>query len=139
MRFLLVLAAASLLSAENWPQFRGPGAMGVADGAKFPEKWSETENVAWKTPVPGVGWSSPVVWGDRLYLTSVTTDAQLEALTLGHAPAAEDLHLPLAHLPIDRVDGRGSHPNEDVAAPHLGNARVEADSLKIKEGNVKMA
>jgi len=62
MRFLLVvLGALTLTAGEHWPQFRGPGAMGVADDSRFPDKWSETENVAWKTAVPGVGWSFPQV------------------------------------------------------------------------------
>lgn len=56
---------------ENWPQFRGPGARGVADGATFPDRWSSTENVAWKTDLPGRGWSSPVVWGKHVFLTTV--------------------------------------------------------------------
>ena len=75
---VLGLLAAVAIGAENWPQFRGPGAMGVADDSRFPDKWSETENVAWKTAVPGVGWSSPVVWGDRLYLTTVISSGPLE-------------------------------------------------------------
>lgn len=75
---MALVLAATLLAGENWPQFRGPGAMGVADDSRFPERWSETENVAWKTAVPGVGWSSPVVWGDRLYLTTVISEGPLE-------------------------------------------------------------
>jgi hypothetical protein len=76
---VLGLLAAIAVAAENWPQFRGPGGMGVADESRFPDNWSETENVAWKTAVPGVGWSSPVVWGDRLYLTTVIASGPLEA------------------------------------------------------------
>jgi outer membrane protein assembly factor BamB len=52
--------------------------MGVADDSRFPDRWSETENVAWKSSIPGVGWSSPVVWGDRLYLTTVISNGPLE-------------------------------------------------------------
>ncbi len=58
--------------AADWPQFRGPEARGVAgDDPSLPEKWTVTENVFWKTGIPGVGWSSPVVSGDRIFLTSV--------------------------------------------------------------------
>ncbi|MEX2168625.1 MAG: PQQ-binding-like beta-propeller repeat protein [Pirellulales bacterium] len=60
-------------STVNWPQFRGPGSRGVAGGANLPDRWSATENVAWKTDVPGRGWSSPIVWGDRIFLTTVIT------------------------------------------------------------------
>src|SRR3954468_5561992 len=46
-------------SSGNWPQFRGPGALGVSDNARLPERWGTNENVAWKVEVPGRGWSSP--------------------------------------------------------------------------------
>ena len=53
--------------------------MGIADDETIPEKWSSTENVKWKTPIPGMGWSSPVVWGDRILVTSVVSSAVVEA------------------------------------------------------------
>jgi outer membrane protein assembly factor BamB len=53
-----------------WPQFRGPGGSAVADGAKLPVEWSATKNVAWVATVPGDGWSSPVVAGTRVFVTS---------------------------------------------------------------------
>ena len=62
----------------NWPQFRGPGSRGVADNTSYPETWSATENVDWKTDLPGRGWSSPVVWGDRVFLTTVINSGQSE-------------------------------------------------------------
>jgi outer membrane protein assembly factor BamB len=57
---------------DNWPQFRGPGARGTSDTTNLPESWSKTENVVWTTKIPGRGWSSPVIWGDRIFLTSAT-------------------------------------------------------------------
>lgn len=76
MRTLVAALAISLfgppLSAvDQWPQFRGPQSTGVADDPALPETWSATRNVVWKTEIPGSGWSSPVVWGDRIFLTSV--------------------------------------------------------------------
>jgi outer membrane protein assembly factor BamB len=66
------------LSAQNWPSFRGPAASGVADG-KEPTavKWNAAtgENILWKTPLPGVAVSSPIVWGDRVFVsTAVSSD-----------------------------------------------------------------
>lgn len=58
-------------AAENWPQFKGEGASGVSDSENLPISWSATENIAWKTEIPGVGWSSPIVWSDRVFLTTV--------------------------------------------------------------------
>jgi outer membrane protein assembly factor BamB len=61
-------------AAENWPQFRGPRGAGHADAAGLPIHWSETKNVRWKTPIHGKGWSSPVIWGDQVWLTTATPD-----------------------------------------------------------------
>lgn len=59
------------LSASTWPQFRGPGMLGTAaDDPHLPVTWSTKENIFWKTAIPGKGWSSPVVWNERVYLTS---------------------------------------------------------------------
>lgn len=62
-------------AAENWPQFRGPGSRGVAaDDPRLPEIWSKTKGVIWKTDVPGRGWSSPIVWGDKIIVTTVVRE-----------------------------------------------------------------
>jgi outer membrane protein assembly factor BamB len=75
---LLVLATLAFAS-DNWPQFRGPGSTGVVDDPALPDKWSTTENVAWKVDIPGIGWSSPIVWGDTIFLTSVVNSGATEA------------------------------------------------------------
>jgi outer membrane protein assembly factor BamB len=67
-----------LASDPNWPQFRGPGAQGVSASTNLPERWSSTENVAWKTEIPGRGWSSPIVWGDRVFLTTAVNSGASE-------------------------------------------------------------
>ena len=66
---LAILCTTSLF-AENWPRFRGPTGQGVTTETNLPLKWSATENIAWKTSIPGQGWSSPIVWGDRIFLTT---------------------------------------------------------------------
>lgn len=71
---LLLLAVAVPAAAENWPRFRGPSGQGLSTETGLPLEWSEQNNVAWKTEIPGAGWSSPVVWGDRVFLTSTTGD-----------------------------------------------------------------
>jgi outer membrane protein assembly factor BamB len=60
-------------AADDWPQFRGPAGQGVAPGADPPVEWSPQKNVAWKQPLPGVGWSSPVVSDGRVYVTCSIT------------------------------------------------------------------
>jgi outer membrane protein assembly factor BamB len=57
-------------AADNWPQWRGPNANGIAAAGDYPVKFSGEEGVAWKIDVPGVGSSSPVVWGDAIFLTT---------------------------------------------------------------------
>ena len=69
LAFLIFIAVAS---AENWPQFRGPTGQGTSTEAGLPVRWTATENVAWKTSIPGESWSSPIVWGDRVFVTSAT-------------------------------------------------------------------
>ncbi len=66
-----LLLASPLFAADNWPMWRGPHLDGVArESGPFPTHWSATENIAWKTEIPGVGHSSPIVWGDRIFVTS---------------------------------------------------------------------
>ncbi len=65
-----MLLAGSGLGAENWPQFRGPRGDGISRETNVPVRWSTTENVQWKTAIPGEGHSSPIVWGDAVFLTS---------------------------------------------------------------------
>ncbi len=63
---------------DQWPKFRGTAAGAVADDPRLPEQWSDTENVVWKTRISGLGWSSPVVWDDHVFLTSAVSTGQEE-------------------------------------------------------------
>src|SRR5688572_11278267 len=63
---------------EGWPQFRGPGSTGLGAGANLPDTWSTTQNVTWKLTIPGQGWSSPIAWGDRIFVTSVIPAGETE-------------------------------------------------------------
>src|SRR5437016_5126036 len=75
------LFAASLLFATlahaidpaptvNWPQWRGPQSSGVVADKNLPTEWGTSKNIAWKSPIPGRGLSSPIVWGNRIFLTT---------------------------------------------------------------------
>jgi outer membrane protein assembly factor BamB len=69
---------------ENWPRFRGDHGTGVvADDPRLPEEWSTEKNVKWKADIPGRGWGSPVVWGQKVFLTAVTSDDAYEAPQAG--------------------------------------------------------
>ena len=65
----LVVSLAPALGAQDWPQFRGPGSLGISNAENLPITWSETENVAWKTALPGYGSSSPIALEGKLYVT----------------------------------------------------------------------
>jgi len=81
------IAAAVSTRADDWPDFRGPTGQGVVGKGALPVKWDDTKNVAWKQPVPGSGWSSPIIHAKHIYLTaavpvegSKTEDLSLRAL-----------------------------------------------------------
>jgi outer membrane protein assembly factor BamB len=77
--FAFTLSLISTTAAENWPQFRGLQAGVAPDDPALPDVWSETRNVVWKVDIPGQGWSSPVVWGDHVFVTT--------AISTGREPA----------------------------------------------------
>ncbi len=91
---LATLSLTSLLRAaspENWPQYRGAGARGISgDDPRLPDRWSTSENIVWKTLLPGIGWSSPIVWGDRVFLTTAVSEGQVGEIRKGFYNAAEN-------------------------------------------------
>lgn len=93
LRFVpaFVLMAAAVAHAQEWPSFRGPHASGVSATARPPLMWNvETStNVAWRAAIPGLGHSSPIVWGDRVYVTTAVSDTPAsQTLTLGDVDRA---------------------------------------------------
>src|SRR5688572_31661581 len=72
----LVACAVALASSRvpaksgEWPQWRGPGGLGISTSRDLPETWTPATNIKWKTGIPGRGLSSPIVWGDRVFLTT---------------------------------------------------------------------
>src|SRR5947207_15532037 len=92
-RFLPTISAtlflAAVSQADNWPEFRGPTGMGIVRDGALPTEWSRTKNGAWRQPIPGKGWSSPIVCEGRVYLTTAVpsgdgsnSDQSLRALCL---------------------------------------------------------
>ena len=89
IRLIVILLAnllvAALISAEddNWPRFRGPNSIPVSDHKNLPTVWSKTKNVEWVSKVSGVGWSSPIVWNGKIFLTAATSDRPMKGPSLG--------------------------------------------------------
>jgi len=117
---LLSVASAALLAffpneehshaAHNWPQFRGPGGLGISDETGIPTTWSETENVLWKTAIEGIGHSSPVVWDDTIFLTT----------------AIEGEVIPGADAPIHYIGGQPFKHPQSVGADRQHTLEVMA-------------
>jgi outer membrane protein assembly factor BamB len=78
---LIILLAASLsaANAENWPGWRGPGTLGISSEKGFPAQWDPIKNVKYKVEVPGLGHSSPIVWGNRIFITAAVNADPAEA------------------------------------------------------------
>jgi len=91
--FLLVFALTPpAVAGDCWPQFRGPTGDGHSDAAGLPLTWSETENIVWKTPIHGRGWSSPVVFGGRVWMTTATEDGHRMFVVCVDLESGEVLH-----------------------------------------------
>jgi len=137
---LLVLAITPMVASTspgaesldaNWPQFRGPGARGVSANPGLPDRWSASENVAWKTDIPGQGWSSPIVWGSRVFLTTAVGPASPESpkkgLYLGGERPSSTSGYEWKVLCLDLDSGkvlweRTVHQGNPPAAKHLKNS-----------------
>jgi len=97
---------------DDWPQFRGPTGQGHSTETGLPIEWSESHNIVWKTPVPGRGWSSPVVADGRIWLTTATTDkgASLRALAYDVENGRELINVEVFHLrSADLTNPKNSH------------------------------
>jgi outer membrane protein assembly factor BamB len=106
LAFVMVGSLAALVHADDWPSWRGPTGGGVTTERGLPERWSDTENVAWKTPLDGLGISSPVVSGDLVFVTSQRGNGEVRPgprLAQGGDAAAGER--PLGAGPV-RGDGR---------------------------------
>src|SRR5947209_6993454 len=66
----------ALTCADDWPQFRGPAGTGLTNETSLPSEWGSDKNIAWKVKVPGYAWSQPIVWGDKIILTTAISEKQ---------------------------------------------------------------
>ncbi len=109
---LLVIAAGATLSAQNWPSFRGTNAGGVGDGKPTAVTWDATsgQNVAWKTPIAGVAVSSPIVWGDRVFVSTAIGQDPNEGIKTGQYGDVEPITDASKHtwhlIALDKATGK---------------------------------
>ncbi len=132
-RHLFATAAAHLwarMVAAEWPQFRGPGSTGVpADESGLPSTWDASTNVAWRAPIAGIGWSSPVVFGGRVFVTSAQTPGMRTVPEGGfyqgavESPKSDATHQWLVHS-VDLASGEGQWVTEvHRGIPEVGRHR----------------
>ncbi len=120
----IVAGSATAFAQESWPEFRGPGAQGHSAERGLPIEWSETKNIMWKTPVAGLGWSSPVVANGRVWLTTAVEQPldfararrglSLRALAFDVATGKEVVNVEVFKIPTDRRD---INPKNSWASP----------------------
>jgi hypothetical protein len=94
----LTLAVSSAALAEDWPGWRGPRHDGTSLEKELPTRWGKDDNIAWKTPIPGVGHSSPIFWGDRIFVTT--------CVEMDKAPEAKKVNGQRQLLCLDRINGK---------------------------------
>ena len=119
-----------------WPQFRGPESNPVGTHARLAERWSKTENVEWSQEIPGRGWSSPIVTGGRVYVTTVTTEGKSKPPQIGteysneYAAELQKQGLPMKEI-IERLTER------DIELPNEVTLHYFIYSLNLKSGKVE--
>lgn len=122
---LSVVFSNSSIARADWPEFRGPGKQGVI-AAELPKVWSSDQNVAWRTELPGSGWSSPIVVGDAIYLTAAIPNA------------TSDIQLVL--LKIDARTGKLSDPvvlfEQSKSAPKIHQKNSHASPTPVFDGKL---
>jgi len=110
---------------ENyWPGWRGPTGQGLAKGGGYPDQWSDTENVLWRVEVPGSGNSSPIVWGDRIFLTTAQEGGRrLSLLSYRRSDGMLLWETPIPQEGVEQAHGKNGHAS---ATPVTDGALVYA-------------
>lgn len=140
---LACLACAVLLTSQTihsqnitWPQFRGPESNPVGTNARLADRWSKTENVEWAQAIPGRGWSSPIVTGDKILLTAVTTEGKSKPPQTGTEYSNEYVaELQKQGLPMDKIIEKVNE--RDIEMPHEVKLHYFVYCLNLKSGKVE--
>ncbi len=142
--FLLFVVVAAVLSFASttqaqlpiWPQFRGPESNPISTNPKLADRWSKTENVEWSQEIPGRGWSSPIVTGGRVYITTVTTDGKSKPPQVGTEYSNEYVaEMQKQGLKMDEINKRVTE--RDIELPHEVNLHYLLYALDLKTGKVE--
>ncbi|HEV8189016.1 MAG TPA: PQQ-binding-like beta-propeller repeat protein [Pyrinomonadaceae bacterium] len=146
--FLSVLALSSItIRAQNWPSFRGPNASGVAEGTNPPTSWDieKSQNVLWKTRIPGLSHASPIIWGNQIFvITAVSSDANagFKAKDRGIDLANDDAKHTWMIFALDKRNGRvlwTDKPYEGVPRAKRHVKATQANSTPVTDGRYVVA
>ena len=134
---LFLLLATSVHAQDlGWPQFRGPESNPVGTHVRLADRWSQTENVEWSQEIPGRGWSSPIVTGGKVYLTSVTTEGKSKPPQTGTEYSNEYVaELQKQGLSIEEILKRVTE--RDIELPNEVNVHYFLYCLDLKSGKVE--
>src|SRR5712671_764534 len=115
------LALTAVSADDTWPQFRGPQGGVAADDPTLPDSWGPSQNIIWKIDVPGRSWSSPIIWGDHIFLTTAIN-------------ALEDPLLPVGKY-VSRSNG-GTMTFRDIAPPSAPHRWMVYD-VELNTGRIR--
>jgi outer membrane protein assembly factor BamB len=133
---LLLLSLSVNAQDTTWPQFRGPQSNPVGNHAGLPERWSKTENVEWSQEIPGRGWSSPIVTGGKIYVTTVTTDGKSKLPQIG-TEYSEDYVQELLKQGLSMKEIIARLTTRDIELPPEVTVHYFLYCLNLKNGNVE--
>lgn len=144
---LLFLSLSTIANAQNWPSFRGVNASGVSEGATPPTTWDieRTQNVLWKTTIPGLSHASPIVWGNQIYvITAISSDtkAGFQAKDRGIGLATDDAKHTWMIYALDKRDGKIVWTNkayEGVPRAKRHVKATQANSTPVTDGRYVVA
>jgi outer membrane protein assembly factor BamB len=144
---LVLFVSATTINAQNWPSFRGPNASGVAEGTNPPMTWDleKSQNVLWKTNIPGLSHSSPIVWGNSIFvITAISSDANpiFKAKDRGIGLANDDVRHTWMIFALDKRNGRvlwSEKAYEGVPRAKRHVKATQANSTPVTDGRYVVA
>ena len=147
LAILVLFLSATTINAQNWPSFRGPNASGVAEGTNPPITWDleKSQNVLWKTDIPGLSHSSPIVWGNNIFvITAISSDAKpiFKAKDRGIGLANDDVSHTWMIYALDKRNGRviwSEKAYEGVPRAKRHVKATQANSTPVTDGRYVVA
>ncbi|MEP7365831.1 MAG: PQQ-binding-like beta-propeller repeat protein, partial [Acidobacteriota bacterium] len=130
------MATLAFSAPPDWPQFRGPEANPIGDNARLPDRWSRTENVEWSAEIPGRGWSSPVVVGNRVFVTTAVTDGASKKPQVG-VDYSNEYVAELSKKGLSDAEVMAKLRERDIEMPEEVNLHYFLYCIDLRSGKVQ--